>query len=253
MALAAGCTLTLPPAPTRIITLVPLLALLTPRVMSPCRRPTTLTSGLVRNIRDGVPHGVRPILVEQARPGTPMPLMTELGRNALPAVGPLMKGTPTLGGKSRGSMGGHAVLLILPAASLPLSACLSPVLRGLLITVFLPPMGLSLLRLRPRPRPLLRLGLREAPLAAVVRTRFPNVPVKVQELSSSGRLRPRRLWRLSTFLRMMRAALLLLPLLRLARRGTHQLSLRFLALRAVLHLLRGTRPRCLGLSLTVLP
>ena len=249
MALAAGCTLTLPPAPTRIITLVPLLALLTPRVMSPCRRPTTLTSGLVRNIRDGVPHGVRPILVEQARPGTPMPLMTELGRNALPAVGPLMKGTPTLGRKIRGNMGGHAVLLILPAVSLPLSACLSPVLRGLLITVFLPPMGLSLLRLRRRPLP--RLGLREVPLAAVVRTRFPNVPVKVLELSSSGRLRLRRLWRLSTFLRMM-TVLLLLPLLRLARRGTHQLSLRFLALRAVLLLLRGTRPRCLGLSLTAL-
>ena len=80
-------------------------------------------------------------------------------------------------------------------------------------------------------------------MAAVVRTRFPNVPVKVQELSSSGRLRPRRLWRLSTFLRMMRAALLL-PLLRLARRGTHQLSLRFLALRAVHLLLRDNPHYC---------
>ena len=160
-------------------------------------------------------------------------------------------------------MGGPAVVLILPAVSLPPSACLNQVLLGLLITVFLPPMGLSrparlmlgaliLLRLRPRLRPLLRPGLREAPLAAVVRTRFPNVPVKVLEVSSRGRRRLSRLWRLSTFLRMMMTALLL-PLLRLARRGTHQLSLRFLALRAVLHLLRGTRPRCLGLSLTVLP
>ena len=229
---------------------MPPLAPLTLLVMSLCRRPITLTSGLVRNTGNGVPHGVRPVLVEQARPGTPMPLMMELGLSALPAVVPPMKGTPTLGGKSRGSMGGHAVLLILPAASLPLSACRRPVLRGPLITVFLPPRGLSLLRLRRRPLP--RLSLREVALAAVVRTRFPNVPVKVLELSSSGGLRLRRLWRLSTFLRMM-TVLLHLPLLRLARRGTHQLSLRFLALRAVLHLLLGTRPRCLGLSLTVLP
>jgi hypothetical protein len=232
--------------------LVPPLAPLTLLVMSLCRRPITLMSGLVRNTGNGVPHGVRPVLVEQARPGTPMPLMMELGLSALPAVVPPMKGTPTLGGKSRGSMGGHAVLLILPAASLPLSACRRPVLRGPLITVFLPPMGLSPLRLRLRRWPPPRLGLREVPVAAVVRTRFPNVPVKVLELSSSGRLRLRRLWRLSTFLRMMTVSLLLLPRLRLARRGTHQLSLRFLALRAALLLLRGTRPRCLGLSLAVL-
>ena len=123
--------------------LVPPLAPLTLLVMSLCRRPITLMSGLVRNTGNGVPHGVHPVLVEQARPGTPMPLMTELGLNALPAVVPLMKGIPTLGRKIRGSMGGPAVVLILPAESLPLSACLSQVLRGLLVTVFLPPMGLS--------------------------------------------------------------------------------------------------------------
>ena len=89
-------------------------------------------------------------------------------------------------------------------------------------------------------------------MEATVRTRFLSVPVKVLEVSNSGRRRLSRLWRLSTFLRMM-TALLLLPLLRLARRGTHQLSLKFLALRAVRLLLRGTRPLCLGLSLPALP
>ena len=114
-----------------------------------------------------------------------MPQMTELGLNALPAVVPLMKGIPTLGRKIRGSMGGPAVVLILPAVSLPLSACLSQVLRGLLITAFLPPMGLSrparlmlgaliLLRLRPRLRPLLRPGPREVPLAAVSADQVPK-------------------------------------------------------------------------------
>ena len=90
-AAAAGNTRTLAPLnPILSISLVLLLALLTLHVMSLCHRPISLTSGLVRDIRDGVPHGVRLILVEQARPGTPMPLMMELGLNALRAVVPLM-------------------------------------------------------------------------------------------------------------------------------------------------------------------
>ena len=89
-------------------------------------------------------------------------------------------------------------------------------------------------------------------MAAAMRTRFLNVPVKVLEVSNSGRRRLSRLWRLSTFLRKM-TTLLLLPLLRLARRGTHLLSLTFLVLRAVRRILRDTRPLCLGLSLLVLP
>ena len=89
-------------------------------------------------------------------------------------------------------------------------------------------------------------------MAAAMRTRFLNVPVKVLEVSNSGRRRLSRLWRLSTFLRMM-TVLLLLPLLRHARRGTHLLSLTFLVLRAVRRILRDTRPLCLGLSMLVLP
>ena len=66
------------------LSLVLALALLTPHVTSPCRRQTPQMYGPVSDAGNRVPHGVRLVLVEQARLGTPMPLMMELGPNAPP-------------------------------------------------------------------------------------------------------------------------------------------------------------------------
>ena len=81
------------------LSLVLALALLILHVMSPCRRPTPLMSGPARDAGNRVPHGVRLVLVEHTRLGTPMPLMMELGLNAPPAVVPRKRGTLTRGGK----------------------------------------------------------------------------------------------------------------------------------------------------------
>ena len=178
--------------PIPSISLALVLAPLTLSVTSLCRRPTPLMSGPVRDTRNGVPHEVRLILVEQTRPGTPTPLMMELGLNAPPAVVPRKRGTLTRGRKMRGSMHGPAVALILLAVSPPPSACLDQVLLGLLITVFLPLLRLSRLGtvhlvlralllplLRPLPRPLRRPDLRGKQLEAVMRIRFLSVLVIV--------------------------------------------------------------------------
>ena len=86
-----------------------------------------------------------------------------------------------------------------------------------------------------------------------MRIRFLSVLVMVLEASSIGRRRLSRRWCSSIFLRTMTTLLLLLPLLRLARRVTHPLSRTFLVLLAMRRFLRDTRPLCQGPSTLVLP